>query len=85
MPRLLKMKTSLTIIFLITSSVMLTGCAHWSVSWTGHCPPSQSIKGNADSKYYHLPADQYYSLTKAEFCFENEETARRQGYDRVPH
>lgn len=79
------MKNSLSTFFLVAFAVLLIGCAHWSASWTGYCPPNQSIKGNAGSKYYHLPTDRYYSLTKAEFCFENEETARRQGYSRVSH
>ena len=68
----------------ILSAVMLAGCAHWSVSWTGRCPNEMPIKGNADSKYYHLPGDSYYQVTRAEFCFDSEAVARRNGYNRVP-
>jgi len=69
---------------LILGAVVLTGCAHWAASWTGRCPSEMPIKGNADSRYYHLPGDEYYQATRAEFCFGSEAVARRNGYSRAP-
>jgi hypothetical protein len=69
---------------LILMAILISGCAHWSISLTGTCPDHHRIKGNADSFYYHLPTDSYYYVTRAEFCFESSEVARRQGYTRTP-
>ncbi|MDQ4099958.1 MAG: hypothetical protein M3121_05625 [Chloroflexota bacterium] len=45
-----------------------------------HCPPGYPVKGNANSKIYHLPEMSSYAATKAEFCFATEDDAVGAGY-----
>lgn len=45
-----------------------------------HCPPGYPVKGNANSKIYHLPEMASYAATKAEFCFATEDDAVGAGY-----
>lgn len=46
----------------------------------GSCPASAPIKGNAESKIYHLPGSQFYDRTRAERCFESLQEAEADGY-----
>lgn len=45
-----------------------------------NCPADQPIKGNAQSKIYHLPDAKYYDQTKPEECFATEQEATKAGY-----
>ncbi len=47
---------------------------------TTDTPPGYPVKGNANSKIYHLPAFPSYKSTKAEFCFATEQDAIAAGY-----
>ncbi len=44
------------------------------------CPPDRPIKGNAQSKIYHVPGGDFYAKTKPEECFATEEEAAAAGY-----
>jgi hypothetical protein len=44
------------------------------------CPPEFPIKGNANSRIYHLPGESTYEATVPELCFATEEAAIGQGY-----
>ncbi len=50
--------------------------------WGSRCPDGYVVKGNADSRLYHLPGDRYYEATKPEACFRSIEAAERAGYRR---
>ena len=62
-------------------ALALTGCVHLSLpNIDGSCPYSYPVKGNADSKLYHIPNSEYYLLTSAELCFDSPEAARKNGF-----
>jgi micrococcal nuclease len=45
------------------------------------CPKKAPIKGNrGDEWIYHLPSNQYYSVTNPEECFATEDGAKKAGY-----
>jgi endonuclease YncB( thermonuclease family) len=45
------------------------------------CPKKAPIKGNrGDDWIYHLPSNQYYSVTNPEECFASEDGAKKHGY-----
>lgn len=45
------------------------------------CPKKAPIKGNrGDEWIYHLPSNQYYSVTNPEECFASEDGAKKAGY-----
>jgi hypothetical protein len=44
------------------------------------CPADFPIKGNANSRIYHRPADPSYAPTIPEFCFSSEEDAKKAGF-----
>ncbi len=45
------------------------------------CPAKAPIKGNrGDEWIYHLPSNQYYSVTNPEECFASEDGAKKAGY-----
>jgi len=46
----------------------------------GNGPDTHPIKGNADSKLYHIPDSRYYKVTKAEVWFDTEENAEAAGF-----
>ena len=46
----------------------------------GTCPAGYPVKGNADSRLYHAPESPYYTTTRAEFCFDSTDAARKNGY-----
>ncbi len=50
--------------------------------WGSRCPDEYHIKGDADSRLYHLPGDRYYEATKPEACFRTIGAAERAGYRR---
>ena len=67
-------------IFLVMA-FFLGGCAHMSLpNLNGSCPSGYLVKGNADSHIYHVPESPYYIKTRAEFCFDTTEAARRSGF-----
>jgi len=47
---------------------------------TPSCPDDFPIKGNANSRIYHLPGESSYERTIAELCFATEEDAAAAGY-----
>ena len=46
----------------------------------GECPGSHPIKGNDQSKIFHVPGGMSYSRTKAERCYCDEASAEADGY-----
>ena len=44
------------------------------------CPAFAPIKGNASSRIYHRPGQQYYNVTNPEHCFRNAASAEAAGY-----
>ena len=56
--------------------------------WVGSAPPQEDgsgpagfeIKGNEESKLYHLPGSRYYNQTKAEYYFASVEAAEAAGF-----
>ena len=46
----------------------------------GGCPASHPIKGNDQSKIFHVPGGMSYERTKAERCYCDEATAEADGY-----
>ncbi len=45
------------------------------------CPKRAPIKGNrGDDRIYHLPSNQYYSVTSPEECFASGDGAKKHGY-----
>ncbi len=45
------------------------------------CPKAAPIKGNrSDNWIYHLPSNQYYSVTNPEECFASSDGAKKHGY-----
>ncbi len=46
----------------------------------GICPSGFPIKGNDNSRIYHVPGQQYYDATNARHCFATEEDAQKAGY-----
>lgn len=47
---------------------------------SGSCPVDYPIKGNANSRIYHRPADGSYNQTIPEYCFATEEDAQAAGF-----
>lgn len=47
---------------------------------TPNCPERFPIKGNANSRIYHLPGESSYERTVPELCFATEEDAAAAGY-----
>jgi hypothetical protein len=47
---------------------------------TANCPVDHPIKGNANSRIYHLPGQSSYEQTVPEYCFATEEDARAAGF-----
>jgi len=77
------MRNSIAITFI---SIFMAGCAHISLpTFTGECPWSFPVKGNADSSLYHTPESPYYTRTNAELCFDTESAARQGGFLPVRH
>ncbi|MEM9518008.1 MAG: hypothetical protein AAGA37_01685 [Actinomycetota bacterium] len=46
----------------------------------GGCPVSHPIKGNDQSKIFHVPGGMSYDRTKAERCYSDETSAEADGY-----
>jgi hypothetical protein len=46
------------------------------------CPLAQPVKGNRESKIYHLPGGQFYASTRPEACFATPADAEAAGYRR---
>ena len=66
---------------IIISTLFFTGCAHMSIpNLNGTCPAGYLVKGNANSHIYHVPESPYYAATRAEYCFDSSEAARRNGF-----
>lgn len=52
-----------------------------SVAGSGSvCPHSHPVKGNDNSKIYHVPGQQFYQITNARHCFASATAAARSGY-----
>ena len=47
---------------------------------SGECPEEYPIKGNATSKFYHIPGSPSYKRTVPEFCFATTEAAEAAGF-----
>jgi hypothetical protein len=47
---------------------------------TASCPPDYPIKGNRQSRIYHLPGQVSYPSTVAEYCFASAEAAELAGF-----
>jgi hypothetical protein len=47
---------------------------------SGSCPADYPIKGNANSRIYHMPGESSYESTVPEYCFATEDTARAAGF-----
>jgi hypothetical protein len=46
----------------------------------GSAPEGYEIKGNEESKLYHLPEGRYYNQTKAEYYFATVDAAEAAGF-----
>ena len=46
----------------------------------GDCPPEHPVKGNTNSKIYHLPGQPSYGATMAEVCFADAAAAEAAGF-----
>jgi hypothetical protein len=47
---------------------------------SGSCPADFPIKGNANSRIYHMPGESSYESTVPEYCFATEDDARAAGF-----
>jgi len=54
--------------------------AAWLEPVDGECPASHPIKGNAQSKIYHVPGGASYGRTVAERCYLSAEAAEADGF-----
>ena len=64
----------------------LGACAGPLRSVTPHgqsCPTGYPVKGNADSRIFHMPGDLYYYETFPERCFKTPQDAMAAGYRRA--
>jgi len=62
-------------------TVFLCGCLSYHSPRMGMgCPPRRPIKGNRESKIYHMPGDAFYEQTSPERCFRTETEAQKAGY-----
>ncbi|MDN5767512.1 MAG: thermonuclease family protein [Humibacillus sp.] len=51
------------------------------VAGTGNvCPSRYPVKGNDNSKIYHVPGQRFYKITNARHCFSSTSVAARSGY-----
>ena len=46
----------------------------------GVCPRGYPVKGNDSSMIYHVPGQQFYTITNARHCFASTTAAARAGY-----
>lgn len=53
------------------------------IAGTWACPTWAPIKGNAESRIYHVPGAAFYDRTNPEKCFRYEADARLAGYRRA--
>jgi hypothetical protein len=54
--------------------------ASWVEPTDGECPVSHPIKGNAQSKIFHVPEGMSYGRTTAERCYATAEAAEADGF-----
>ena len=64
---------------LATASV--TGSTHpdWIDPIDGSCPASHPVKGNGNSKIYHVPGGRFYDSTVPERCYRDPQAAEADG------
>ena len=51
----------------------------WIPPVNGTCPLSHPVKGNANSRIYHLPGGRFYDSTVPERCYRDESAAEADG------
>jgi hypothetical protein len=51
----------------------------WVAPINGTCPLSHPVKGNANSRIYHLPGGRFYDSTVPERCYRDESAAEADG------
>jgi hypothetical protein len=51
----------------------------WVAPVNGTCPLSHPVKGNANSRIYHLPGGRFYDSTVPERCYRDESAAEADG------
>ena len=51
----------------------------WIAPVDGTCPLSHPVKGNANSRIYHLPGGRFYDSTVPERCYRDESAAEADG------
>ncbi|HEX4982023.1 MAG TPA: hypothetical protein VFV63_10010 [Ilumatobacteraceae bacterium] len=52
----------------------------WVPPVDGACPPGYPIKGNANSRIYHVPGGRFYDRTVPERCYASTAGAEADGY-----
>jgi hypothetical protein len=57
-----------------------TSEAPWVEPVDGQCPASHPIKGNAQSKIFHVPGGASYDRTVAERCYASADAAEADGF-----
>ena len=51
----------------------------WIAPVDGSCPLSHPVKGNANSRIYHVPGGRFYDSTVPERCYRDESAAEADG------
>jgi hypothetical protein len=51
----------------------------WVAPVNGACPLSHPVKGNANSRIYHVPGGRFYDSTVPERCYRDESAAEADG------
>jgi hypothetical protein len=51
----------------------------WVPSVGGQCPVTHPVKGNANSRIYHVPGGRYYAATVPERCYRDAAAAEADG------
>ena len=55
----------------------------WVAPVDGACPDGYPIKGNANSRIFHVPGGRFYDRTVPERCYATEAAAEADGYRRA--
>ena len=62
-----------------STSAETTAEPDWIAPVDGTCPLSHPVKGNANSRIYHLPGGRFYDSTVPERCYRDESAAEADG------
>ena len=62
-----------------TSAATKADVPDWVDPIDGSCPATHPVKGNANSKIYHLPGGRFYDTTVPERCYRDPQAAEADG------